>query len=547
MTNRTAHALARTFLVWGTLSLCYGGLAAAAPPSFELDPRELETTAPPARPSKHPAARPHRTQAERGGEAAQPSASEGSENLIRYTVRSGDFLFKILMRDFGLSNAEAEALIPEVQRINHLTSATRLEVGRTLLIPRGKRKSVSPKVAKPASTATKLSPAPVSAPAPQSAPAPIAPPAAASPPPPREAVTETPRPLPAALPPRAAQGEATTPAPLPFSAALLRLWEQLVPDQGRVEPITLNGRVLSPEDYPLLLAADGGKILVDVRGSLNAATKGQLIQKHPDIRIIPRGKDSFRAFFADLLRTAEFARIDENVRVELGADPQLAILADFRITTLPGAGRGPESVLIFVDENEPCLPLPLKEYLGHRGYRVAELCRNEPPHSDEPGYDLRTLRPAAPCDMALGLMEILSLKLDRNRIVTGSMGQNAESRFSIRVDGQFESGGRRFILDCGESDSYNYTLYRLLQLQGYGIVQPQPKDDFATVTEKLLKELNYPFSFGRYDLDYGRYRISVTGYKISRKGDSPGRLLLTNKPSDPVFAELLQNAPKRKQ
>ncbi|AJE04457.1 LysM peptidoglycan-binding domain-containing protein [Geobacter pickeringii] len=539
MINRTAHTLARSFLVWGTLSLCYGGLAGAAPPSFELDPRELESTAPPARPPKHPSARPHRTPTDKGGDAAQPSAPEGNETLTRYTVKPGDFLFKILMRDFGLSNAEAEALIPEVQRINHLTSATRLEVGRTLLIPRGRRKSVTPKVAKPAGSAP--------APQPAAEPTPVAtPPAAAPPQPPQQPVAEAPRPLPAALPLPAAPGETATQPPLPFSVALLRIWEQLVPDQGRVEPITLNGRVLSPEDYPLLLAADGGKILVDVRGALNATTKGQLIQKHPDIRIVPRGKDSFKAFFADLLRTAEFARIDENVMVELGADPRLAILADFRITTLPDAGRGPESVLIFVNENEPCLPLPLKEYLNRRGYRVAELCQNEPVHSDEPGYDLRSLLPAAPCDMALSLMEILSLKLDRNRIVTGSMGQNAESRFSIRVDGQFESGGKRFILDCGESDSYNYTLYRLLQLQGYGIVQPQPKDDFATVTEKLLKELNYPYSFGRYDLDYGRYRISVTGFKITRKGDSPGRLLLTSKPSDPVFAELLQNAPRRK-
>ncbi|WP_298433678.1 LysM peptidoglycan-binding domain-containing protein [Geobacter sp.] len=545
MSNRIVHTLAHFFLISGTL-LLWQGSSVAAPPSFELDPKELETAAPLVKAPKHPAGRTHRKQAARSDETGQAAVTEGDERLTRYTVKPGDFLFKILMREFGLSNAEAETLIPEVQRINHLTSATRLEVGRTLLVPRGKRKSfarkttqpVSAPAAPPATEAAAPEPAPAARPLPP-------PPAAAKTPPPREPEVEAPSPAGTPVEPAERVKEPAQPS-LSFPDVLLRLWEQLVPDQGRVEPITLGGRVLSPEEYPLLLAADGGRILVDLRGSLNGAAKSQLVQKYPDIRVLPRGSENFKEFFTDLLRTAEFARIEENPTVELGADPRLAVRADFRITALPAAGHGPESILIFVDENGPSLPTPLKEYLNHKGYRVAELSRKESPRADEPGYDLRFLPPAQPCEMVLSLLEILSLKLDRNRIVTGSMGQNAESRFSIRVDGLFETGGQRFILDCGENDSYNYTLYRLLQLQGYGIVQPQPKDDYATVTEKLMQELNYPFAFGRYDFDYGRYRISVTGFKITRRGDSSGRLLLVNKPSDPVFAELLQSAPAGK-
>ena len=548
MNNRILPTLAQIFLLTGALLLCRGS-SAAAPPSFELDPKELETAAPSVKTPRHPPGRSHRKQATKSDETAgQAAVTGGDERLTRYTVKPGDFLFKILMREFGLSNAEAEALIPEVQRINHLTSATRLEVGRTLLIPRGKRnpsarKATRPVIAPAASPATEVPPEL----APAARPLPPSPPAEAVPPPPsREHEMEASRPAAAApVEPAKRAGEPSQPPPS-LATMLFRLWEQLVPDQGRVEPITLGGRVLPAEEYPLFLAADGSKILVDVRGSLNASAKSQLVQKYPDIRILPRGSEGFKEFFTDLLRTAEFAHIEENPTVELGTDPRLAVRADFRITALTAAGHGPESILIFVDENGPSLPTPLKKYLNRKGYRVAELSRKEAPHSDEPGYDLRFLPPAPSCEMALSLLEILSLKLNRNRIVTGSMGQNAESRFSIRVDGLFETGGKRFILDCGENDSYNYTLYRLLQLQGYGIVQPQPKDDYATVTEKLMKELNYPFSFGRYDFDYGRYRISVTGFRITRKGDSTARLLLVNKPSDLVFAELLQSAPTGK-
>jgi hypothetical protein len=149
--------------------------------------------------------------------------------------------------------------------------------------------------------------------------------------------------------------------------------------------------------------------------------------------------------------------------------------------------------------------------------------------------------------MAASLLDTLSLQLDRNRIVSGTMGENSENRFSIRVEGYFESGGKRFILDCTGNDPYNYTLFRLLQVQGYGVIQPRDNDDFNALTMRLLTDLNYPHAFGRHELDYGRYRIAITGFKITRRGTSTGRLLLTSRPSDPVFADLLRWAPGEKQ
>src|SRR5919109_3745579 len=115
MTNRIPHILTRTLVVCGTLCFLRGTGVAAPPPSFELDSKELETAAPAARQPKRSPARPARKQADRGEEKPRSSATlEGEDGYSRYRVKPGDFLFRILMREYGLSNAAAEALIPEV-------------------------------------------------------------------------------------------------------------------------------------------------------------------------------------------------------------------------------------------------------------------------------------------------------------------------------------------------------------------------------------------------------------------------------------------------
>lgn len=541
------HLIIRSLLVGGTFSLLCTAVGTAAPPaSFELDTKDLEISPAPSRQPRRQSAPPARKAQEREKSSLKAVSPLDADGYTRYTVKPGDFLFKILMREFGLSNAAAEALIPEVQKLNRLPSATRLEVGHTILIPLSKRKS------HPAPSTKSVPPKPLPAeetalPALLTVPAPA--PTSLQPSPADAAPVPPPAPLAVEATPAAA---ASSVAPIPpsptrdeyFAATLLKAWEELVPGQDRLEPLTVNGRALSRTETPVLLGADGSRILVDLRNSLSPQMRSQLIQKHPDIRIVSRGKENDRQFFASLLRTAEFARVEENAAIDLGADPKLNIRADFRIVRLPAASRGPETCLLFIGDESPCLPASLKDYLVRKGYQVIDLCRGTVDSHTDPGYDLHALPNGSSCDMTISLLDALSLRLERNRIVTGNMGAGTENRFSIRVEGYFEAAGKRFILDCGEGDSYNYTLFRLLQLQGYRIIQPRTNDDFATISEKLLKELNYPYSFGRHDLDYGRYRISVTGYKVTRRGDSTGRLILANRPSDPVFAELLKWAPK---
>nr|WP_246559382.1 LysM domain-containing protein [Geoanaerobacter pelophilus] len=100
-------------------------------PQFEIDLKELDKFkgTPKQTPAKHRKESPRKPAGKSGENSHQASSA------ATYTVKSGDNLFKILMRDFGLSNREAELRIPELVRINNLSSSTNLTVGSKLVIP----------------------------------------------------------------------------------------------------------------------------------------------------------------------------------------------------------------------------------------------------------------------------------------------------------------------------------------------------------------------------------------------------------------------------
>jgi hypothetical protein len=59
----------------------------------------------------------------------------GAAETRSYRVRPGDHIFKILMRDFGLTNQQAETLVPEIVRINNIADIRQLQAGQTILVP----------------------------------------------------------------------------------------------------------------------------------------------------------------------------------------------------------------------------------------------------------------------------------------------------------------------------------------------------------------------------------------------------------------------------
>ena len=130
----------------------------AAPSPFDIDVKELDRENP-AVPPKAERKKTKKTRKEAPAAAAARVAGRvhrvaatgsGSEaDYIRYTVKPGDHIFKILVGRLGMSNEAAERLIPEIIRVNNISNIKTLPVGRTLLIPGGDRQERAAKSGKP--------------------------------------------------------------------------------------------------------------------------------------------------------------------------------------------------------------------------------------------------------------------------------------------------------------------------------------------------------------------------------------------------------------
>ena len=103
---------------------------------FELDLKELDRQ-PASTPLKQEKVQEHRKRVRKTAprKPAVKTVDADTSSLRRYTVRTGDHVFRILMRELGLTNDEAERLIPTVARINNIEDIRKLSVGQVLLLP----------------------------------------------------------------------------------------------------------------------------------------------------------------------------------------------------------------------------------------------------------------------------------------------------------------------------------------------------------------------------------------------------------------------------
>lgn len=118
------------FLTWQTLTVCPATVCSAATAGdFEIDLKELDKLR---SSSKKSPVTPRKSSV---AKQAKTISAQQLKGTAHYTVKPGDNLFKILIRDFGLSNNEAEQRIPEIIRLNGLSGSQRLQIGKTLTIP----------------------------------------------------------------------------------------------------------------------------------------------------------------------------------------------------------------------------------------------------------------------------------------------------------------------------------------------------------------------------------------------------------------------------
>jgi len=99
-----------------------------ATPSYDINLKEL-CKSPPRR------TKTHRKHTRKAAQVTTSAPDTAPQNSNIYTVQQGDFPLLILTKHYGLSQAAAEQLVPEMMRLNNLRNPRDLTVGQRLIIP----------------------------------------------------------------------------------------------------------------------------------------------------------------------------------------------------------------------------------------------------------------------------------------------------------------------------------------------------------------------------------------------------------------------------
>lgn len=465
---------------------------------FELDPQSLGVSQPePVRQKKE--TQPPKPRVSR---VSRPATGEYSS----YTIKPGDNLFKILMRDYGLTNSEAESFIEVVRRENKITDIRNLKVGSTVIIPPPPRKSKQAKVSQKR-----------------------------------------------ALQPLSAVGGQTFHLDSP-DAALSELeasvqfrqaWDKMMPPPAvGLKPVSIQSPTFSltfdPSRYPLYAAMNGLRILVDRDGSIPPLVKELISEKDPSVRIVTESPASGKRFISSLLDVAGFYSVEEEFGREYGTDPIVSIRADFKVE------KTADSVLkqdvMVINSGKSPYPRVVRDLLKKDGITAFEPFAVSPRPTRVAQGQINQIRSRKLPEIVDGLLGSLAIIPEKNKLMDIFAGDNNGISLSIRADRYFERSGHRHVITQFDGDPVAYTLYRLLETKGYRVAILEAQDDFRKVTEKLLSQIRVQGSFARHQIGPApdaNYSLRMSGYRLDGAGLPPDGVIITNLELDPAVRELL--------
>jgi LysM repeat protein len=476
----------------------------AIEPKFELNPQVLD---------KKYAMPPSRAQAK-----VEPVSPGPRETMLRYKVKPGDDLYKVLSREYGVSGDRAEALVQSIKRLNHLSDIRNLQVGSTIMVPsvapaRAQKMARTKKQPAARSKKTKKTAVRAASSARQAKPSTVA---------------------------RRTDAEVVRDA--------RRVWTQLVPaaPSGGDHFGYLSSAFslsLDPERYPVLPAQDGGSILVDGMGTLPTLVKSLIQEKNQQVRIVSENPDNRRRFYRSLLNAARFYSFEEDFLVDFGTDPKITVHADFKIEKSPDSLLRQDLILLNVAENRRATPDGLARLLAGNGFRLVDTAAPYRGGRNAAGNRLYQITVKEPEKIADSLLDALAVRFQTRKNIDLYGQEDIGVRLEVPVDRYFEDNGQRFVIALFNGDPVSYTLVRLLETKGYRVIMLQKEDDLHSVTDKMLSRMQIPARFEETDLwpvsDVG-YGVRMSGVMIHEYKNGDRNLFVTDRTLDPLVQELAE-------
>jgi hypothetical protein len=493
------------------------GFAAGSP--FEIEIGDLERGSAVSKEQKKPRARPAaRKKSKKRLAVPHPQAEERQAgDYTRYTVRPGDHIFKILTMRFGLSSAKAEALIPEVKRINGIVDTSGLQIGQTLLLPLSGKKIIAPRETVQAPVP---SPAPVSAPF-SAPPVVVESPAAAVPPAPSQRVDE----------------------------GLLRrakdFWARLFPERQPPETVTRKEKVGSAQE-PSLPGLNGQEITLVPPGpqpvfgtySGAGAEKGETVVADPADE---------KGFVKGLLQAAGFATTDGGAPLEFGTEAKLLLKVDFTAAQRVAEMEKRKTILVSLEKNGcQALPESFVSYLAARDFRLVGWCETTESAPVSSSVTVRFALPDKPEALVDTVLEALGIQSSKDFPIEIKVGNAGSAPLSVSVDRYFEGNGKRFFVDFGTATPNRATLFRLLELAGYQSIAVAGTEDVRTVAAKISSAVNIPADYRTHrltSLPDGLFTLDLAGILFRKPGTAGEKVFLTAGPVEQPFFDLLKTVP----
>lgn len=323
------------------------------------------------------------------------------------------------------------------------------------------------------------------------------------------------------------------------------VWDQLIPSRSvKRENIHVTGQnyelSLDPERFPVLPAADGGRILVDPGGTLPPLVKS-LVQAADGVRVVSEDTGNTQKFYSSLLAESRFFSVTENFSVEFGNDAKLSVTSDFKIEKSPESLMKRDLVLLNVTEARSGTPQALVSFLSQQGFQLIEPYPATRREKGVEGHRIHRISGANATDIADRLMESVGLRYLRQERVELFGPSDSGMRLDIQADRYFERGGERFIISRFNGDPVFYTLVRLLETRGYRVIILEDTNNFRTVAEKLLSVMKIPARFDTQRLwptNELPYNVQLPGFML-RDQDTGRKVVLTGAEIDPLINELV--------
>jgi hypothetical protein len=467
--------------------------------SFELDSQALSVSTTPKKPLKSDS---------RPNVRRMAKTSAVGSGVVVHTIKSGDNLFKILMRDYGLSNSDAESFVEVICRENNITNIRHLKVGQKIVIP-----SLSRNGSKTIKNGQRQVPAASSS-------------------------------LTGGQVLQLDSSEAAL-SELEASVQIRKTWNKLLQPPANVQkPIILQSPAFSlnldPQRYPVFAAMDNARILVDRNDSIPPLVKSLITEKDSSVRIVSESPLNGKRFLSAMLNSAGFYSVEENFSMDFGSDPKLTIHSDFKIE------KTAESLikqdLVLMNAGHTPVPAVLSEFLKKEGFTIYEPFAT--PKTVTPGTtgQLHQITSKKQSDVIDALLSSMSIVPDKDRKLDVFAAENNGISLSVKADRYFERGGQRYVVTSFDGDPISYTLYRILETKGFQVAILESKDDFRAISEKLLSRLQIQGTYAQHKLSSdmeGRYSLHMTGFKLSGPDFPVAGVFLTNLELDRVIRDLL--------